>query len=98
MSIGGEFLLERIDADAWKRFAGAVRIDDAWLIDTVARMADAAPDAFEAALADIDDWDGSASEVRRRVLPAVREHTRGVTEGISRGRRGQGSGRAVPRG
>ena len=75
MSIGGSFLLQEIDSDAWRRFADAAGLDSEPLLDRLASMADAAPEAFENALAEVDDWHGQAADLRERLLPRLRQHT-----------------------
>ena len=74
MSIGGTFLLDEVDADAWRRFADVARLDDERLLTRLAAMADAAPAAFESALAAVDDWHGQAADLGERLLPRLREH------------------------
>ena len=74
MSIGGSFLLERIDSDAWRRFADAAGLDGELLLERLATMAEAAPAAFENALAAVDDWHGQAADLGERLLPRLRQH------------------------
>lgn len=73
MSIGGEFAVESITFDHWSRFAEDMRLDRAWVLQLVERIAETAPSVMEDALSEVDDWDGSAAEVARRLLPNVRE-------------------------
>lgn len=72
MSVGGTFRLEEVDADAWRRFADDARLDGESLLDRLAAMADAAPAAFESALAEVDDWHGQAESLGDRLLPRLR--------------------------
>lgn len=74
MSIGGTFLLEEVDTDAWLRFAEAAGLDGERLLDRLAAMAEAAPAAFENALAGVDDWHGQVAELGERLLPRLRRH------------------------
>lgn len=79
MSIGGTFLLEEVDSDAWRRFADAARLDGQHLLGRLAAMAEAVPAAFENALAEVDDWHGQAADLGERLLPRLRQHTVGFS-------------------
>lgn len=69
MSIGGVFDREALDAEAWRRCAGDLDVDETSLLDLVHRMTAGATAAFAAALDEVEDWDGSVSDVRARLLP-----------------------------
>ncbi|GAB2472384.1 hypothetical protein [Xylanimonas ulmi] len=62
------------------------RVEEAWLLGRVAHMADRAPDLFSDALDEVDDWDGSVSVLRERLLPALRSHARRMAGGCGGGR------------
>lgn len=72
MSVGGTFELAAADADAWRRFADQVELDETWVLDRVRALAAAAPSAAEQAL-DETDADGT-DELRTRLLPRLRAH------------------------
>ena len=67
MSVGGMTLLDQIDADAWRRFAGDNRLDEAATLERVRQLAELAPAAFESVL---DEFD--SEELRKRLLPPLR--------------------------
>lgn len=71
MSIGGVFDWEAIDAEAWRRCAAELGVDESAVLDRVHRMTADAPAAFAAALDEVEDWDGSVTDVRTRLLPAL---------------------------
>lgn len=70
MSIGGEYDLDRIGAEQWRRFADQVKLDPAEILARVEQFAIAVPDAFRA---ELDAVGGSveAEELRERLLPAL---------------------------
>lgn len=74
MSIGGTFDLAAIDADAWRRCAGDLGLAEDLVLDRVAGISHSTPDAFDKALGEIDDWDGSVSSVRSRLMSGLRRH------------------------
>lgn len=74
MSIGGTLEREAIDADAWRRCAGELGADESALLERVSRMTEEAPAAFAAALDQVEDWDGSVTDVRERLLPSLGSH------------------------
>ncbi|MEP7762583.1 type II toxin-antitoxin system HipA family toxin [Sanguibacter sp. 25GB23B1] len=78
MSIGGVFDTEQIDTEAWKRFADENALDDAAVVSRVAEVAGLAPEAMGSVLAEVDDWDGSASQLAARLLPAAQERARSL--------------------
>ena len=71
MSIGGVFDWEAIDAEAWRRCAAELGVDESAVLDRAHRMTADAPAVFAAALDDVEDWDGSVTDVRTRLLPAL---------------------------
>lgn len=73
MSIGGVFDLDRIDDDAWRRFAERARLSAEDLLDRVHELAAGVPEAFERALAEVADDEGSG-EVEERLMGPLREH------------------------
>lgn len=66
MSVGGSFELDRIDLDAWRRFAGQARVDEGVVLDRVREFSERAPDEFALVLAEFDR-DPSAAELSRRI-------------------------------
>lgn len=78
MSIAGQLDPARVTPETWKKFCEAVSVDEAVVLDKVREVAEVAPGAMAEALAEIDDWDGAASDVSARLLPAVREQARSV--------------------
>lgn len=74
MSIGGELALDAIDLDAFRRTAVELDLDADQTSARVQVLARAIPGAFEAALAPIDDWDGSVTALRERLLPDLARH------------------------
>ncbi|RPF22687.1 serine/threonine-protein kinase HipA [Myceligenerans xiligouense] len=68
MSVGGTFLLDEVDTDAWRRFAGTAGLDESVVLERVAEMTELVPAAFSAALDDIDDYDGTAALIRERIM------------------------------
>ncbi|WP_425955804.1 HipA domain-containing protein [Xylanimonas sp. McL0601] len=83
MSVGGQFVLDRIDAEAFKRLAGSLRVDEGRVLDRVTYIADSVTDHVVAALDDVDDWDGSATALRDRLVPALGEHAARVARAAS---------------
>ncbi|MBL0887037.1 type II toxin-antitoxin system HipA family toxin [Myceligenerans sp. I2] len=67
MSIGGTFVLDEVDDDAWRRFAGSARLDEAHVLDRVAELTERAPDAFAEALSEVDDHEGHAGAMLERI-------------------------------
>jgi serine/threonine-protein kinase HipA len=82
MSVAGEFDADRVDREAWVRFAGENGLDEGRVLGRVGEIARAVPEAMADALAEVDDWDGAASELGARLLPAVRKHTVAVVRGL----------------
>lgn len=82
MSIAGQADPDHITSETWKRFCEAVSVDEAPLLAKVREVAEVAPSAMAESLAEIDDWDGAASDVSARLLPAVREHARAVLRAV----------------
>lgn len=75
MSVGGVFDWEAIDAEAWRRCATELGVDESAVLDRVHRMTADAPAAFAAALDDVEkNWDGSVTDVRTRLLPALEKN------------------------
>ncbi|MCG2798168.1 MAG: type II toxin-antitoxin system HipA family toxin [Cellulomonas sp.] len=75
MSIGGEFDLDLIDDDSWRRLAENVRLQADEVVDRVHELAAAVPGAFERALAEVTDTD-AAREVEGRLMGSLRQHAR----------------------
>ncbi len=67
MSVGGTFLLDEIDADAWSRFADDADIDAGAVLERVEELTDLAPPSFDHVLLSIEDADGHAVELKRRI-------------------------------
>ena len=53
-------------------------------MDRVNDLAQRVPGEFEGALDGVDDWDGSVSDVRARLLPALTQHAERVRRGLAR--------------
>lgn len=73
MSIGGTYRLDEVDAEAWKRFAGTIRVDEQRILARVQEMAEALPGAVASALDDLGASDQVAG-LRERLLPTLRDH------------------------
>ena len=73
MSIGGTYRLDEVDAEAWKRFAGDIRVDEQRILARVQELAEALPGAVASALDELDAFDQAAG-VRERLLPVLRSH------------------------
>lgn len=82
MSIAGQIDPARVTPDTWKRFCETVSVDETPVLEKIREVAEVAPDAMAEALAGIDDWDGAASDVSARLLPAVREQARTVLRAL----------------
>ncbi|GAB3161365.1 type II toxin-antitoxin system HipA family toxin [Myceligenerans halotolerans] len=67
MSIGGTFVLDEVDGDAWRRFAESARLDESHVLERVAEMTDRAPGAFAHALSEVDDYEGHAAAMLDRI-------------------------------
>jgi len=80
MSVAGNFYPETVTRDDWVRLAERNRLDEATLIERVSEVASQIPDAMREALDEIDDWDGQASELAKRLLPAMQAHAAGVAQ------------------
>src|SRR5699024_8293855 len=63
MSIGGTFLLAEVTGETWRRFAQSARLEDGRVRARLAEIAQQVPEAFEAALAEVDDWHGQARDL-----------------------------------
>jgi serine/threonine-protein kinase HipA len=74
MSVAGEFDPDAVTDDDWRRFADTNNLDATGVLDRVHRYADTIPDAMRAALAEVDDWNGTARALADRLLPAVDTH------------------------
>ncbi|WP_147915367.1 type II toxin-antitoxin system HipA family toxin [Ruania zhangjianzhongii] len=61
-----------MDSHAWRRFADDAGLDAERVLVRVVAMAEAVPAAFEAALAEVDDWHGQAADLSERLLPRLR--------------------------
>lgn len=73
MSIGGTFELAGIDADAWRRFADQVELNEQPILDLVRAHADQLPAAVEESLAEVGDL-AYADALRERLIPTMRAH------------------------
>lgn len=82
MSVGGEFRIDRIGREEWTRFADEIGLSAQDVIDRAAWFADSIPGAIRGALSGVDDEDGAANELRRRLLPAVDAHMLRVTNAL----------------
>lgn len=82
MSIAGQVDPARVTPDTWKRLCETVSVDETPVLEKVREVAEVAPDAMAEALAEIDDWDGAASDVSARLVPAVREQARTVLRAL----------------
>ncbi|MFD2026131.1 type II toxin-antitoxin system HipA family toxin [Promicromonospora aerolata] len=67
MSIGGTFVLDEADDDAWRRFAESARLDEARILERVTEMVHRAPEAFTEALSEVDDYEGHAVAMLDRI-------------------------------
>lgn len=74
MSVGSTFVLSEVNRDAWRRFAGEVGLDEQRVLSRLTMIAERVPAAFEAALAEVDDWHGQARDLARRLLPELRRN------------------------
>lgn len=82
MSIAGQLDPARVTPDTWKRFCETVSVDETPVLEKVREVAEVVPHAMAEALAEIDNWDGAASDVSARLLPAVRTHAHAVLRGL----------------
>lgn len=71
MSISGCFDPDAITTDHWKRLADELAIDDRRLLDRVQELRESLPDAFEQGASEVDNWDGSVSQVMSRLHPEL---------------------------
>lgn len=83
MSIGGTYDQAEVSTEQWKRLAEDLELDEQTVLDRVSELAEGVPAAFKSSLEDIDDWDGSASEVKRRLIGNITEHCRRVSPSTS---------------
>ena len=71
MSIGGTYDADLITVDTWRRSAQDLAVSSDEVLARVQAIGAALPPAFETALSEVDDWDGSVTEVRDRLLPEL---------------------------
>jgi serine/threonine-protein kinase HipA len=83
MSIGGEFAVDRIGRTQWERFAEQNHLDGQAVIRRAREMADTIPGAMRQALDEVDDWDGTVGELRRRLTPAVEAHMSHLSKALA---------------
>ena len=83
MSVGGQFAVDRIGRPEWERFAEQNRLDGQAVVRRALQMAETVPDAMREALDEVDDWDGTVGELRRRLIPAVDAHMSQVTRALA---------------
>ncbi|MGM0384648.1 MAG: HipA domain-containing protein [Actinomycetota bacterium] len=77
MGIGVVTAAEAVDAEAWRRCSDDLEVDEAAVLERVEWIAEGAPEAFAAALDEVNDWDGSVSDLRSRLLPNLQRLRRG---------------------
>lgn len=63
---------DRLRREHWQRFADENRLHVERLLDFAGHVAQTAPRAMLDALAEVDDWDGSASRLRERLEGPLR--------------------------
>ncbi|MFD2768719.1 HipA domain-containing protein [Cellulomonas phragmiteti] len=71
MSIDDEYVAERITRTHWMRFADEHGLDADHVVQRAQEITDIAPRAMLDALGEVDDWDGSAVELRERLTSAL---------------------------
>lgn len=71
MSIGGTFDLEKIDRERWLHLGEEIGMDGAALAARARDVRENAPEAFERAAAEIEDWDGAVTDVMGRIRPQL---------------------------
>jgi hypothetical protein len=59
--------------------AASCRIDDEAVLNRVGELCGTIPSAARKILEEIDDWDGSVTEVSKRLIPNLDKHVRGLT-------------------
>ena len=79
MPIGGTYEQTEISTEHWKRLVEDLELDEQAVLDRVSELAEGVPAAFKSSLEDIDDWDGSASEVKKRLIGNLTERCRRVS-------------------
>lgn len=79
MAIGGQFDAARLVADDWRLLADRCRVAPERVLDRVRELAERIPGTVRTALDEVDDWDGEADELARRLLPAIDAHARTLT-------------------
>lgn len=83
MSIGGTYEQAEVNTEQWKRLAGALELDEQTVLDRVSELAECVPAAFKSSLENIDDWDGPAPEVKKRLIGNLTEHCHRVSPSTS---------------
>lgn len=81
MSVGGEFVVERIRHEHWQRFAEENALDLDRILEHARRVAETAPGAMLDALDEVDDWDGSVARLRDRLAGSSSGRVRAVVDG-----------------
>ncbi len=79
LSIGGERIFSRVRRKQWEKAASTLGLDSALLVARARGLAEQYPDAFERAVAGVQDIPG-ADEVGARTLPALREHCKSLLQ------------------
>lgn len=79
LSIGGERMFSRIRRKQCEKAASTLGLEPDLLVDRTRGLAERYPDAFERAIANIQDIPG-ADEVGARTLPALREHCKRLVQ------------------
>ncbi|PFG18710.1 HipA domain-containing protein [Serinibacter salmoneus] len=73
MSVGGSTRADALTRSRIRELAEDLRLEVDHLEDRVRSLASGLPEAFRTALAEVEDWDGSVTELRSRLLPRVDE-------------------------
>jgi serine/threonine-protein kinase HipA len=73
MSVGGSYLVDEIDAEAWRRFAADAQVDGEALVERVAELSELAPPAFDEVLREAEGFEGAGS-VRQRIGAGFAAH------------------------
>lgn len=68
MSIGGEFVADRVVREHWLRFAQDVGVDGDRLVERGLKFLGTAPQVMLDVLDGMDDWDGSVARLRKRLV------------------------------
>ena len=71
MRVGGTYDADRITPDTWRQAADDLSVSPDEVLARVQAIGEAVPSAFARALDEVDDWDGSVTDVRARLLPEL---------------------------